>query len=687
MCSMLSWHLRELVETCGFPQSTPYGPTLRHLWPKFRAGDPVARTLVYRLGIWLPILISPMPLAIAIPLMYHGIKIDWLSILEGLFVGVLVGVLVGILISVRVGVFGGFHVGSFIGALASLYGAFEVREEFIHLAPYVLLFSFIVFFQLPLYLLEAIWTLLLDTINRLGISPSKLVNTLPFRHHPIFLPLPGLRSLLVALGEKNPDLAQQILAEAAKSPGQKRPARLALAELQALKLEKAGRDRLFAKVEKLDLPFLAGVESRFKPFQKAAKDLQSALDSENQLYQKRALDRAYKILVEAQTRLAARRRLDVTERRLQPTLHLWLDIVQNEQLRLEGKKKDNPQIPVPFITGIPLKPTDPDAQALFKGRRDLLRLIDQDLTSDKREPIVLIGQRRMGKSSLLQMLPERLGTATQVLYLNFQRLSGSEHRATPHRLLLEAVAQAVDEASPPPTDAPWGPALTWLQTVDEALAKDDQRLLLAIDEIEGLQRGLQDGWATPDVLDFFRAAGDQLQQIRLLLATAHPLPRLGPEWVDRLINVVLRRLGRLEDSDAQELILHPVPDVDHTALYPEGEIDRILHQTAGHPYLIQLTCDALCRHLNEERRHHATPQDIDRAFDRVLIESPLFDELWRQRTDDEKNLLRSLALGTGPGEVAQGVRRELEREGYLTQEEDELVVTVPLFARWIAEET
>ena len=48
------------------------------------------------------------------------------------------------------------------------------------------------------------------------------------------------------------------------------------------------------------------------------------------------------------------------------------------------------------------------------------------------------------------------------------------------------------------------------------------------------------------------------------------LPRLGPAWVDRLINAALRRLGPLDEADARELICHPVPDIDHSEIYLEG---------------------------------------------------------------------------------------------------------------------
>ena len=126
---------------------------------------------------------------------------------------------------------------------------------------------------------------------------------------------------------------------------------------------------------------------------------------------------------------------------------------------------------------------------------------------------MLIGQRRMGKSSLLRMLPVHLGTRTTLATCNFQRLSGSGQAHAPHRLVVEALARELealpDLELPTPealTDA-WGTALTWLEAVDAELERVDHRALVAIDEIEMLQKGANEGWSTLTFLDFIRAAG------------------------------------------------------------------------------------------------------------------------------------------------------------------------------------
>lgn len=492
-------------------------------------------------------------LGIAIGAQALGVVVDWPNVFEGVFVGVLQGVTQD--------------------DVSFLEGALTFAKAYFPL-------FFLTYFRAPIYLLEASWTSLLAILTRFGIQPSKLARQLPFRHHEVILfPLPLLSTYLVALGEENPALAQELLTEAADTFAQKHPARKALLELQAHSLEHAARERLYPSVANLSLPFLPtqDPEPRFLPFQKAAEDLHAARDTTNQHHRRRSLERARTTLQSALTQRTTQRRPPLEERRLLPTLRRWLDVVADEQAALARDVAEHPQIPIPWITGVPLRPEGDaivDARALFKGRRDLVRLIDQDLTGGRREPILLVGQRRMGKTSLLHMLPERLGTGTRVVAASFQGLSGSPDRAHPHRLIAAAIIEALrgesPDAEPPPEASTWGPILDWLEGLDARLTADDQRLLVAVDEVEGLARGMRDGWATADVLDLFRAAGDRLHRIRFLLATAHPLPRLGPQWVDRLINVHVRRLGPLDEPDARALVCEPIPGYAYDEIYPEG---------------------------------------------------------------------------------------------------------------------
>jgi hypothetical protein len=282
------------------------------------------------------------------------------------------------------------------------------------------------------------------------------------------------------------------------------------------------------------------------------------------------------------------------------------------------------------------------------------------------------------------MLPPQLGTGTEVVTLNFQGLSGSSHRGALHHWLEGVVAQACPDAPAPPWGEVWGATLSWLVRVDDVLRVQDRRLLVAVDEVERLQDEIAQGRANTDFLDLVRAMGDRLGRVRVLLVSAHPLARLGRHWVDRLISVVQREISYLGPEEARALVCHPVegfPDI-----YPAGGVDRILAETRCHPYLIQLVCDELCRRLNEEERLRASDGDLEVAVDQAIAKTNLFQELWAQQDEAERDWLCRLARAPIAVERPDPALRELVRRGFAEQREGVMHVAVPMFATWIANE-
>ncbi len=563
------------------------------------------------------------------------------------------------------------------------------------------------YFRLLLYPAELTFTAVLRLIYPL--RPAALphfASYLPYRHHElIFLPLPFLAGFLVKLGEEHPDEGRRALTEAAVSLGQKGPARRALVELQARSLERAARERRYASTAALTLPFLPERESlaigefnsgrigylvAINSIATAAQDLEAARSTGNHHQRRQALTRAKKEL-EQTLYLLTSTRLTQAERRFLPVVKQWLDRVEDEEAALAALEREQLQVPLVFVAGVPLTPAD---ENLFVGRRDLVHLLDQDLAAERPVPLVLLGQRRMGKSTLLNFLPRMLGTGTRVVRLDFQGLSGNALRAEPHRWVAAEVAEAlaggeIQATSVPSEGVPWMAILVWLASLEEPLAASDRRLLIALDEVEGLERGIREKWSDPAFLDFLRAAGDRLHRSRFLLVTAHPFSRLGPHWSDRLISAQTRRIEPLAEEEARVLLTRPVagfPDI-----YPPGGVARLLAETACHPYLLQLTAYHLTRRLNDAGRLKATDDDLTAALDQVLEENNLFQNLWDDLTTAEQRLMATLSRGEEMPETVDEAliqaRRELAREQLIQRGGDGegWRVAVPLFARWIRE--
>ncbi|EYF06770.1 hypothetical protein [Chondromyces apiculatus] len=210
-----------------------------------------------------------------------------------------------------------------------------------------------------------------------------------------------------------------------------------------------------------------------------------------------------------------------------------------------------------------------------------------------------------------------------------------------------------------------------------------EHILIAIDEIERLQTGIEEGWTSAAFLDFLRAAGDSLRRTRLLLVCAHPLHRLGRAWTDRLISVIHREITYLAPEEAEALLCDPMPGFPE--IYPPGGVARIVRDTNGHPYLVQLVADALIRNLNGRSSLSAKEADLTRALDRALTDTPFFQELWSDRTEEERELLLRLAEREPLTLEASTALKELVHGGYVTIAADQHRIAVPLFRTWIQE--
>ncbi|HZH75006.1 MAG TPA: hypothetical protein VEY88_03170, partial [Archangium sp.] len=568
-------------------------PSLLRLWPRLKARDPIVLALLGRWALLLLVCMPAVTFAIAGLLEAFGFAIRWdvvtrgvafgvaagvaagmaRGVAGGVAVGVTSGVLTSVTSAVTVGVTSNVAVGVMVGVMVGVAAGVASSASFgvasglavrsavvaaVGGAAVVVLgvvsgvaasaafgmeislgfaLGFInTTFRLPSYPFETLASLIIGWRARLHPEhATQFVRWLPFRHHDlIYLPLSGLSSFFLNLAESNPRLAKDLLVEAAASVGQKGIAHRTQIELQARDLEKAARNRLFARVADLDLPFLPPVDaleenSPIRFFRSAARDLGVRVTDHRQ--RRLALERARRSLdgfIAAHTTSNSSSELS---HRLLSTARLWLDIVQDEERQLDADEARNPQVPRAYIAGSPLRPEDPGSETLFKGRTDLAQFVDHDLDPDRRGVLVIVGQRRMGKSSFSNWLPRLLGTGTEVLVSNFQGLSGEPHRATPHRLLLDLVAAHLPNAPPPPASSYWSEALHWLRARETTLA--DRRLLVVIDEVERVQDGISAGWCSTDFLDFLRAAGDSLRRIRFLLLTGYPLHRIGPSWVDR----------------------------------------------------------------------------------------------------------------------------------------------------------
>lgn len=463
------------------------------------------------------------------------------------------------------------------------------------------------------------------------------------------LPLANLDEHLLWVIERHETEGQQAL-EYLLAGRQRWAAQDVAVELEARRLEQRADIQAIAHAHRqLGAGELAGPASALlRSLSRLSRDIEAALQQESRYNQRLALS-AVEDRLDGHVRELTRSSEPYADRFRGITAQ-WRQIIADYVVQLVEAAELRQEIDNPYVIGVPLT----DQQEIFVGRTDISGRIEQLLLDRRRPPLLLYGQRRMGKTSLLNNLGRLLPSTIVPLFVDLQ---GPATRASDHAGFLYNMARGmVDSAQRqrglslrPLTreqlaDDPFTQFDEWLDSVEQSVGQ--RTLLLALDEFESLHDALRKGrFAEESVLGMLRHLIQHRPRFKVLLAGSHTLETFQ-EWASYLINVQVVRIGYLQEAEALQLIERPVQGfalkVDAAAT------QRILTLTKGHPFLVQLLCAELVALKNEQaptQRRLAQLEDVNAAAPQALAHGSFFfaDIERNQVNEDGSRFLRWLA--------------------------------------------
>lgn len=368
-----------------------------------------------------------------------------------------------------------------------------------------------------------------------------------------------------------------------------------------------------------------------------------------------------------------------------------------------------PIYPNPFIAGNPVR-----SREMFFGREDEFRFIARALEDGRKTAlIVLFGERRSGKSSILyQILNRRLGEAFLPFFIDTQIMAGvAGDTEFFSRIITDFCKQLQNDGLP---------AGRYLAMMKESTATNVFReflqdlkshvsgraLLVLIDEYENLEVKIKEGSLSRHVLKFFAGLleTDMVSFVftgsQTLEAHDHVL------WGEELFRKAMsRKIGFLTKDDTTRLITQPVQG--KVAFAPEA-VAHIYALTAGQPFYTQMICQELVYHLNEEQKYEVTAEDVEKVVAGILENPPpqlLFN--WGEHSAERKLALSALAeFSVTPEtflsapELCRKIARSklkldldanffnaefssLFQEEYLTQKERQYAFRFDLYRQWV----
>jgi outer membrane protein assembly factor BamB len=305
----------------------------------------------------------------------------------------------------------------------------------------------------------------------------------------------------------------------------------------------------------------------------------------------------------------------------------------------------DPTRPVnPYIAGSPVTGTE-----MFFGREDVFSFVRRNLTGRHRDtPIVLYGQRRTGKTSVLYQMHRHLDPRYRCIFidlhgLNLNRmenllwgLAASIRRGLQrdHQLNVAIPDRATFSANP---HAAFETA--FLDAVWSILGED--HLVLMIDEVVRLHEEVQAGRLEREVFDYLRYLMQHFERLNFVFSLGSGVEEMKKDYAFLFGVALYHRISFLEPMAARALITKPAQDCYR--VIPDAA-EKILQITSGHPYYTQLVCHCLFDRWLRAPKPQMTSTDVDAVLTEAIeLGSANLTYVWEDSTPEEQAVMAGMA--------------------------------------------
>jgi tetratricopeptide (TPR) repeat protein len=299
----------------------------------------------------------------------------------------------------------------------------------------------------------------------------------------------------------------------------------------------------------------------------------------------------------------------------------------------------------PYIAGAPVVET-----SMFFGREDVFSWIERSLEGKYVDHIlVLHGQRRVGKTSVLKQIPNFLPDKYIQVFFDLQGRTNTTLERFLWWLAREIIRTLNHErgSSLPRPDRsvfeadPETLITQFLPSIRPAL--DNHVLLLTFDEFDTLERPeIQETLAKP-LINYLRRLMDieRLSFIFSIGSSGNKLENMQASYTEFFKSALYRKISFLSKDDCFRLITKPVEGI---LRYDPKVVDLIYEITSGHPYFTQLMCHELFSQCQKSGARSITSPDVDAILDDVIERGTVnLKFVWDEATELEKWILTSLA--------------------------------------------
>ncbi|HOW63730.1 MAG TPA: N-6 DNA methylase [Candidatus Paceibacterota bacterium] len=393
----------------------------------------------------------------------------------------------------------------------------------------------------------------------------------------------------------------------------------------------------------------------------------------------------------------------------------------------------------PYVVGSPIDPKS----KLFFGREDIIQQINRTLRTEGPSTIILLeGNRRVGKSSLLKRLASgNMPPEWIPVYVSFQGFGGKDDKAGMAteeifygiaKELIIAAAKTVETYRVPDVDHPVPAQKGMLQTsffmkqvrhlfraenafemfrliVESVLtAVNPRRILLMLDEFDKIQEGIDNAITSPQLPENLRNVFHSYDRVSGILTGSRTIRRLRREYWNVLFGLGISiAIKGLDEESACRLVTEPVKG---QLVYTPTAVDCVVKHCARQPFLIQGLCHSIFEQCAVRGERSVTPELAAKAAEGYAQDNEHFRSVWDQIDTYRRRYLVCLVDELASLNVPvtlDFLRDSLERRGILyraistlTGDLEELValevlgssveqrqrtyrIEIPIFSEWL----
>ncbi|MBN1525406.1 MAG: hypothetical protein JW904_13035 [Spirochaetales bacterium] len=310
--------------------------------------------------------------------------------------------------------------------------------------------------------------------------------------------------------------------------------------------------------------------------------------------------------------------------------------------------------------------------SLFFGRKALVKRIFSRIESDRPQSISVVGERRIGKSSLLNFLnfPSTRAALMSApekyifTFVDFQQVraqAASEIVGIIFREMERTLCDGISINVEPDFDG--------MKTLVEAVTSAGFRLILFFDEFESVTKNEH---IKPDFYSFFRSLANNYP-LAFVTASGRNLKDMcvTHEISDSpFFNIfTVQNVGLFSEKEAAELIAGPSVE-SRVPLAPLTE--SIIAEAGCYPFFLQMMCGAWFEYLDaegamaEEFTSKPAPKEVIALFKEEA--EPHFEYIAETFSKEEEKLCRQIA-DQKPVATDSPVAEQLLRRGYCIEDE------------------